>query len=103
MCDAGTRLCVSKVGGFDATDKLVLECVQLAVSKSGDEKAWRVNVEQLATRLLALITQGHGQKDIVVCPELPRRSAPHTRVEVTNVTVDPDDKVVEIEAITEIR
>lgn len=62
-----------------------------------------MTVEQLASRLLALMTQGHGQKDIVVCPELPRRSVPHTRVEITNVTVDPDDGRVEVEAITEIR
>lgn len=95
---------VSKAGDFDATDKLVLEPVQLAVSESGDAEAWnRLTVEQLAARLLALMTQGHGQKDIVVCADLPRRGSPHTRVEITNVTVDPDDGLVEVEAITEIR
>jgi len=92
------------VEAFDATDKLVLERVQLAVPESGDEETEsRVTVEQLASRLLALMSQGHGQKDIVVCPLLPRRTDPHTRVDITNVTVDPDDGRVEIEAITEIR
>jgi hypothetical protein len=77
-----------------------VERVQLAISESGDEETWRVTVEQLAARLLALMTQGHGQKDVVVCPDLPRRGAPHTRVEITNVTVDPDDGRVEVEAIS---
>lgn len=92
---------VSKAGDFDATDKLVLEPVQLAVSESGDAEAKAgMTVEQLASRLLALMTKGHGPKDIVVCPELPRRGAPHSRIEITNVTVDPDDGKVEVEAIS---
>ena len=62
-----------------------------------------MNVEQLAARMLALMSQGHGQKQVVVCPMLPRRTDPHTRVDITNVSVDPDDGVVEVEAITEIR
>jgi len=62
-----------------------------------------MTVEQLVSRVLTLMSQGHGQKEIVVCSELPRGTEKHTRVLITNVTVDPDDGVVEVEAVTEIR
>jgi len=54
---------------------------------------WTMTVAQLHQRLEALISKGHGEKDIVAL------SADYhpSRLEITQVATDPDDGTVEID------